>query len=97
MPGVVVGLCTVELQVPASASLKDKRSVVKSLIAGIRREHNVAVAEVGHLDSWQLATVACSCVTNDVGRAHALLQRVVARIEADRHGVVLLDYEIEIL
>jgi hypothetical protein len=97
MSSVVVGLCTVELQVPASASLKDKRRVIKSVLARIRRAYNVSVAEIGHLDSWQLATVCLTCVSGDVGYAHGLLERVVTQIEADRHGVVLLDYEIEML
>ncbi|MFN8459796.1 MAG: DUF503 family protein, partial [Anaerolineae bacterium] len=33
---MVIGVCTLELNIPAAASLKDKRQVVKSLIARLR-------------------------------------------------------------
>ena len=59
----MVGLCTMELQIPSSLSLKDKRQVLQGFIARIRNEFNVSVAEVDHQDSWQLATVAAvGCV-----------------------------------
>jgi len=62
---VVVGLCTIELSLPGHRSLKDKRSAVKPLIAWIRREFNVSVAEVGGQDTWQSATLGIAAVSND--------------------------------
>ena len=59
----IVGLCTLELQVPASSSLKDKRRVVRSVRDRLRSKFNVSVAEVGELDSWQFATIALVCVS----------------------------------
>ncbi len=38
---MVVGVCTLELEIPASHSLKDKRHVVKSLTARVRQSFNV--------------------------------------------------------
>ena len=94
---LVVGLCTVELQIPASNSLKDKRQVLHSLIAHIRNDFNVSVAEVDHLDSWQLATVAMAAVSNDEAGLHGLLEHIVHRIEGARLDLVLLDYRIEFI
>ena len=42
-----MGLLTIELYVPGITSLKEKRGVVKPLIARLRKEFNVSVAEVG--------------------------------------------------
>ena len=50
---MVVAMVTVFLRLPAAGSLKDKRGVTRRLIARLRRELNVSVAEVGGLDSWQ--------------------------------------------
>ena len=91
---MVVGVCTIELQVPSSQSLKDKRQVLRSVKARVRNEFNVAIAEVDHLDSWQLATLGVSCVSSEKAHAQGLLQRVVGHIEG-RFEVVLLDYEVE--
>ena len=54
---MVVGTLTINLQVPSSKSLKDKRQVIRSLTARLRQTFNVAVAEVGDQDLWQAAVV----------------------------------------
>lgn len=94
---MVVGLCTIELQVPGSGSLKEKRRVIKSVTARVRREFNVSIAEVDHQDSWQLATLAVACVSTDAGYAHGLLEHVVRYIDKGHFHLVLLDYETELI
>ncbi len=93
----VVSLCTMELQVPSSLSLKDKRQVLQSLIARIRNEFNVSVAEVDHQDSWQLATVAVVAVSNDEACLHTLMEHIVHQVEGGHLDLVLLDYSIEFI
>lgn len=46
-------------------SLKEKRSVVKPIIAKIQKEFNVSVAEVDTLDKYQIGTIGFSMVGND--------------------------------
>ena len=46
-------LVELDLHVPASQSLKDKRGVVKHLQARLRRDLGVSVAEIGHQDLRQ--------------------------------------------
>lgn len=45
----------VDLHLPASHSLKDKRAVVKTILEGARRRFQVAAAETDHHDRWQRA------------------------------------------
>jgi uncharacterized protein len=45
-----------ELELPFSSSLKDKRQTLRSLKDRLRRK-NVSVVEVDHQDLWQRATV----------------------------------------
>jgi uncharacterized protein len=45
-----------ELELPCSSSLKDKRQTLRSLKDRLRRK-NVSVIEVDHQDLWQRATV----------------------------------------
>ena len=52
-----IGLLTLQIHLHASASLKDKRRVIKSLTGRVRSRHNVAVAEIDHQDLWQRATL----------------------------------------
>ncbi len=90
-------MCTLELNIAGASSLKDKRRVVKSVIARLRNQFNIAVAEVGHLDSWQSAVVAAVTVSNDRDYVHGLLSRVVQWIENSRLDCDLIDYDIELI
>ena len=94
---MVVGLCTLDIQVPESGSLKQKRQTVRSVIARVRNEFNVSIAEIDHQDSWQLATLAVACVSSDKQYAQGLLERVVNYIENGHFDLVLLDYQTEFL
>jgi uncharacterized protein YlxP (DUF503 family) len=93
---MVVGVCTLELDIPASQSLKDKRHVVKSLVTRVRQSFNVSIAEVDALDSWQRATLAIVCVSADAEYAHGLLEKVIDSIERSRLDAVIADYTIEL-
>jgi uncharacterized protein YlxP (DUF503 family) len=94
---VVIGACTLELHIPGNGSLKGKRRIIKSLMARLRREFNVSVAEVGAQDVWQLAIIGVVCVSNDRDYVHGLLTRVAHWIEESRLDCQLVDYQIEIL
>jgi hypothetical protein len=94
---MVIGVCTLELNIPSATSLKDKRQVIKSVIARLRNEFNVSVAEVDRLDSWQSAIVAVVAVSGDREYAHGLLSRVVLWVERSRLDCDLVDYEIELI
>jgi len=55
---MVIGLLTATITLPDSRSLKDKRSVLRSLRDRVLNHHNVSVAEVGRQDLWQAADLA---------------------------------------
>jgi uncharacterized protein YlxP (DUF503 family) len=63
--GTIVGLCTVELFIPESQSLKDKRQVLLSLKDRLREKFNLSVAEVDGQDLWQRAVLGLVCVANE--------------------------------
>ena len=78
-----VGLCTLDLFIPEAQSLKQKRSVLKSMLEGMRSKFNVSAAEVEHMDLWQRATVAVSCVSNSQTFADQVLNKVVDWVESN--------------
>jgi uncharacterized protein YlxP (DUF503 family) len=94
---MVVGLCTIQLSLPGHHSLKDKRGALKPLIAHMRKEFNVAVAEVDRQDAWQSATLGVAAVSNEPGHVHGLLEKVIAWIERTQPHVFVSDWRVEIL
>lgn len=93
---MTVGTCRVELQIPANASLKGKRQVLRSIKDRVRSRFNVSIAEVDRLDEWQRATVGIACVSNDARFADEVLSKVVNLIESSADALIL-DYEISIV
>jgi uncharacterized protein YlxP (DUF503 family) len=83
---MVIGVLEIEIVVPWSESLKDKRRVVKSLKDRLHREHLVAVAEVGDHDLLQRARVAVACVGADGRRIGETLDRIALKVAALRDG-----------
>jgi uncharacterized protein YlxP (DUF503 family) len=94
---MVVGLCTVVLEIPDSCSLKDKRRVVKSIAAKVRNKFNVSIAEVDANEAHRSAVLAIACVSADARYAHGLLTKVVQMIDSSRFDADVADYNIEIL
>lgn len=93
---MVIGLLTAELGIDGANSLKDKRQVLKSLLAHLRADFNVSASEVADNDIWRKATIGIAVVANDGAFAHQVLDKVVDHIEGDLR-VDLGHYEIEML
>lgn len=92
---MVIGVCTIELHVPDSGSLKTKRQSLRSLKDRIRNTFNVSVAEVDDNDLWQKATLAVAAVSNDKSHLNQTLDHVVNMVQSVPE-ISLLDYHIEI-
>jgi uncharacterized protein YlxP (DUF503 family) len=91
-----VGLLTLELHIPDAQSLKDKRQVLRSLKDKLRRQFNVAVAELDHQDLWQRSVVGVVTLSTEEKHVNEVLQRVLD--EADRIlGSILINQAIEII
>ena len=91
-----VGACQVRLHLPDSHSLKDKRQVVKSVLAKVRARFEIAAAEVDDLEVWQMATLGLACATNDPAHADDMLQNAARYIEESRPDVEVTDVHIEV-
>jgi uncharacterized protein YlxP (DUF503 family) len=94
---MTVGVCRVWLRLPQNHSLKEKRGVIKSLLARLHNKFNVAAAEVDDHDRWQLASLGITCVSTSEGHAHQMMASVVAFIRSERPDAELVDYSTEIM
>jgi hypothetical protein len=94
---LVIGVCRVHLRLPENSSLKGKRQVLKSLIARLHNKFNVSAAEVSDHDSWQLASIAVACASNDERYMDQVLAAVISFIESERLDAEIVDYETEMI
>ena len=92
---MVVGLLSVELYLPGSQSLKDKRMVLRGVKDRLKK-FNVAVAEVEHHDLWQRAGLGIVTVATTSTHADRELAAVAAEIDRVEPGLIT-SREIEFL
>jgi uncharacterized protein YlxP (DUF503 family) len=94
---MVIGACTLTLQLPGVHSLKEKRSIVKSLLARMRNSFNVAAAEVEAQDTHSRAVLGIACVSASGEYARGQIDAVLRWVEEERPDLPVIDYEIELL
>ena len=92
---MIAALVEVELHIPASTSLKAKRSVVKSLIAHLRQDLNCSVSEVGHQDLWQRATLGVAVAGGSETGVRKVAQQVEQIVSREpRVEIIRIDVDI---
>jgi uncharacterized protein YlxP (DUF503 family) len=84
-----VGILELDVLLGDVHSLKQKRSVVRPVLAELRRRFEVAVAEAGHLDLHRRSLLGVVGVAADAGHVLEVLQRC-ERLVAARPELELL-------
>jgi uncharacterized protein YlxP (DUF503 family) len=84
-----LGSLSLDLLLGDVHSLKQKRSVVRPIVAELRRRFEVSAAETGHLDLLRRAEVSVALVSPDAGHARQVLD-ACERLVAGRPEVDLL-------
>lgn len=90
-----IGVLQFTIEIPYAASLKDKRSVVKSLKDRLRKSFNISIAETEDLDSWTMATLGITVAGTEVAHINSTLDRIVNQL-ADMREASLVDHSLEI-
>ena len=91
------GIGKIQLHLPENQSLKDKRRIVKSIIARLRNQYNVSIAEVDDNDLWQLATLGISCVSNNSQHVDETITNIIKFINHNYPELEIVNQEIEII
>jgi len=80
---MIVGLLKIEIYIPVSASLKEKRMVLNSIRDRVRKKFNVSVAEIDYLDKWQRSLIAIAMVTAKKDFAEEVLTKIFQLLDSD--------------
>jgi uncharacterized protein len=93
---MVVGVGYIVFRIHQCRSLKEKRKVVKAIVARMRNHFNASIAEVADNDIYQRAVVGVSLVGSDRRLINAKLDKLFNFAEA--MGLAeLVDTQMEII
>ena len=85
---MVVASLTWELSLPGCSSLKEKRSVIRSLRDRLRDKFNVSVAETALQDVHERAELTIALVASDGRMAESVLQKADQLVEEDGGAII---------
>ena len=93
---MVVGVGIITFRIHDCRSLKEKRSIVKSLVRQIQNNFNASVAEVGAHDLYQKAEIGFSLVGTDHRVINSKSDKILNML--DEAGLAeIVDSELEII
>ncbi|QKS71394.1 DUF503 domain-containing protein [Paenalkalicoccus suaedae] len=91
---MIIGLIRIEAIIYDAQSLKEKRSVIKSVADRIRRQYNVSFSEIDHQNVWQRAEWVALSVSGDRVIVERELQRVIDLLDRnEKLEVTKVDWE----
>ena len=80
---MVIGVAVWDLHLPGCSSLKEKRSILKSVKDRLHNQFNVSVAETARQDVHQRAELTACVVSGDRAHANSVLDALDRFIEAE--------------
>lgn len=93
---MIIGAVCLRLYLPGCNSLKEKRGLLKPLLARLHKEFNIAAAETDLQDVWQSAELGLVVVANQGAHVEAELRHIVNWIEHNRPEVEVVDAAFEL-
>lgn len=93
---MIIGALTLQIFIPWSHSLKEKRMVVRSITQKVRNKFNASVAEIEDQDLHQSLVIGICCVSNEGNHAVNMLQKIIDYIDSITEAEII-DSKIEIL
>jgi len=93
---MIIGILQLELYLPGTSSLKEKRMILKSLKDRTRKAFNVSISELDEHDKWQKAVIGIAAIGGNKSTINSLLDKVLNFVEKIR-DLQISNYEMEII
>lgn len=84
-----IAAVTFRLRAPWAHSLKEKRMVVKSLIAQLQNKFHVSAAEIGEQEAHQLILIGVAAIVPSKALADRMMDEISAFVEENCEAEIL--------
>jgi uncharacterized protein YlxP (DUF503 family) len=92
---LTITLLTVKLILPGCGSLKEKRGLLKPLLARLHKEFTLTAAEIGLHDVWQSAWIGCVVLSNDADHNSRVLHQALEFAQSHFPWLEINEHHIE--
>ena len=80
---MIIGVLKAQMHLHGITSLKQKRSIVKSVIGRLKARFNISIAEVDHNDNKTSSVLAVAIVSNDTQFIDKQLDAIITFMQND--------------
>jgi uncharacterized protein YlxP (DUF503 family) len=80
---MIVGVLKAQLHLQGITSLKEKRSIVKSLLGRLKSRFNISISEVDHQDEKTSAVVGIALISNDTRFINQQFDKIIDFMQND--------------
>ena len=84
-----IAAMTLRLRAPWVHSLKEKRMIVKSLIAQLQNRYHVSAAEIDEQDTHQLIVIGIASIIPNTALADSLMEDISLFVEDNTEAEIL--------
>lgn len=86
---MIIGFLSLEIYIPYSHSLKEKRKRLSSLRNRLKNRYNVAFAELDYHQKWQRTTIGMVTLNNQKKIIESLFSKIIADTEKNIDGHII--------
>jgi uncharacterized protein YlxP (DUF503 family) len=86
---MVIGFLSLEIYLPYSHSLKDKRRTIVSFKDRVKKKFNVAFAELDYHDKWQRSKIGIVTLNNQKKMVESIIQKILNEAEENIEGEII--------
>jgi uncharacterized protein YlxP (DUF503 family) len=89
---MVIGFLSIEIYLPYSHSLKEKRKRLSGIRARLTKKYNVAISELEYQNKWQRTKIGMVSLNSQKRPVESLFGKIIEDVEKNIDGQIL-DYE----
>jgi uncharacterized protein YlxP (DUF503 family) len=89
---MVIGFLSIEIYLPYSHSLKEKRKRLSGLKSRLIKKYNVAISELEYQNKWQRTKIGMVSLNSQKRPVESLFSKIIEDVEKNVDGQIL-DYE----
>ena len=86
-----IAVLTFRLHAPWVHSLKEKRMIVKSLIAKLQNKFHVSAAEVDEQDTHQIIVIGVAAIVPHNAAADSLMEKISQFVEESTEAEIIVE------
>ena len=86
---MVIGFLSLEIYLPYSHSLKEKRKTIVSFKDRVKKKFNVAFAELDYQDKWQRSKIGIVTLNSQKKMVESILYKIISEAEENIEGEII--------